>query len=121
MARKSRLHIPHPSARPGDKPDFSGKPELMWEAEQGPDRVLVALQPVAARVVPPEASQIVVAGQPRGRITSARLSPSLERSVCLGQVDVELAVPGTEVTIQLPSGGTTTALVMEHLLRFQIG
>ena len=23
MARKSRLHIPHPSARPGDKPDFS--------------------------------------------------------------------------------------------------
>jgi len=23
MNRKSRLHIPHPSARPGDKPDFS--------------------------------------------------------------------------------------------------
>ena len=23
MARKSRLHIPHPSARPGEKPDFS--------------------------------------------------------------------------------------------------
>ena len=23
MAKKSRLHIPHPSARPGDKPDFS--------------------------------------------------------------------------------------------------
>ncbi len=23
MSRKSRLHIPHPSARPGDKPDFS--------------------------------------------------------------------------------------------------
>ena len=23
MVRKSRLHIPHPSARPGDKPDFS--------------------------------------------------------------------------------------------------
>jgi 2-oxoisovalerate dehydrogenase E1 component alpha subunit len=23
MASKSRLHIPHPSARPGDKPDFS--------------------------------------------------------------------------------------------------
>ncbi|MFQ5983233.1 MAG: 3-methyl-2-oxobutanoate dehydrogenase (2-methylpropanoyl-transferring) subunit alpha, partial [Woeseiaceae bacterium] len=23
MANKSRLHIPHPSARPGDKPDFS--------------------------------------------------------------------------------------------------
>ncbi len=23
MTRKSRLHIPHPSARPGDKPDFS--------------------------------------------------------------------------------------------------
>ncbi|MDH3453184.1 MAG: 3-methyl-2-oxobutanoate dehydrogenase (2-methylpropanoyl-transferring) subunit alpha, partial [Gammaproteobacteria bacterium] len=23
MNKKSRLHIPHPSARPGDKPDFS--------------------------------------------------------------------------------------------------
>ena len=23
MVTKSRLHIPHPSARPGDKPDFS--------------------------------------------------------------------------------------------------
>lgn len=23
MAKKSRLHIPRPSARPGDKPDFS--------------------------------------------------------------------------------------------------
>ncbi|MHC4229815.1 MAG: 3-methyl-2-oxobutanoate dehydrogenase (2-methylpropanoyl-transferring) subunit alpha, partial [Planctomycetota bacterium] len=23
MASKSKLHIPHPSARPGDKPDFS--------------------------------------------------------------------------------------------------
>ncbi len=23
MTRKSRLHLPHPSARPGDKPDFS--------------------------------------------------------------------------------------------------
>ena len=23
MAKKSRLHIPHPSARPGDQPDFS--------------------------------------------------------------------------------------------------
>ena len=97
------------------KPDFAGKPELAWtRADEVPQ--LVALQTADGSVVPPEASQIVTNGRTIvGRITSSRMSPTLGRSVCLGQVEPALARPGTEVTIVLPTGGTTRATVMEHL------
>ena len=97
------------------KADFAGRPELAWTRADEVSQ-LVALQTVDGTVVPPEASQIVTDGQTIvGRITSSRMSPTLGRSVCLGQIDPGLAVAGTEVTIVLPAGGTTRATVMEHL------
>ena len=102
----------------GDKSDFVGRPELMWEAEQGPERRIVALQPVYKGIVPPEASQIVDGGVPRGRVTSSRMSPTLGRSVCLAQVDAELAMAGTIVTIRLPSGGDVPARILDHHAHF---
>lgn len=103
-----------------DKPDFVGKPELAWEAARGPHRRLVALQPVDPEVLPPEASQIVTGTRTRGRITSSRHSPTLGRSVCLGQVDEELAAPGTVVQIRVPSGDITQARVLEHHAHFDV-
>ncbi|MDX1689682.1 MAG: 2Fe-2S iron-sulfur cluster-binding protein [Acidimicrobiia bacterium] len=97
-----------------DKPDFAGKPELVWQAERGADPVLVALQPVDASVVPAEASQIVEDGRIVGRITSSRWSPTLERSICLGQVAADHAAAGTVVTVRQPAGGDVAARVMEH-------
>jgi sarcosine oxidase, subunit alpha len=97
------------------KADFAGKPELAW-TRAGEVPQLVALQTVDGSVVPPEASQIVTNGRTIvGRITSSRMSPTLGRSVCLGQVEPAMASPGTQVTIVLPGGGTTRATVMEHL------
>jgi sarcosine oxidase subunit alpha len=97
------------------KADFAGKPELAW-TRAGEVPQLVALQTVDGSVVPPEASQIVTNGRTIvGRITSSRMSPTLGRSVCLGQVEPAMAPPGTEVTIVLPGGGTTRATVMEQL------
>ncbi len=103
-----------------EKADFVGKPELAWEAENGPERRLVALQTIDPLLVPPEASQIVQGDRTRGRITSSRLSPTLDRSVCLGQLEAELAIPGTIVTIRLPSGDIAPAEVMEHHAHFDI-
>jgi sarcosine oxidase subunit alpha len=102
-----------------DKPDFAGKPELAWQKERGNDAQLVALQPLDGAVVPPEASQIVE-GSDRivGRITSSRRSPTLGRSICLGQLAARLAEPGTIVTVVLPDRRRIQARVMEQHAHF---
>ncbi len=100
-----------------DKPDyFSGRNELFWQTDQDRDGTrLVPILTVEPARVPPEASQIVVGSAIVGRVTSSRLSPTLNRSVCLAQVPLELAVPGTELTIVLPSGQRILARVFtEH-------
>jgi sarcosine oxidase subunit alpha len=98
-----------------DKADFVGKPELAWQNADGDGLRLVALQPEDPTVVPPEASQIVEGQRIAGRITSSRMSPTLGRSVCLGQVEPRLAEPGTRVTVRLPGGRLVTARVCEQL------
>jgi sarcosine oxidase subunit alpha len=102
-----------------DKDDFVGKPELVWQQKHGDYPRLIGLQPVDPTIVPTEASQIVV-GRNRiaGRITSSRMSPTLGRSICLGQVSTELAVPGAIVTVLLPDGRRIQAKVMEHHAHF---
>jgi sarcosine oxidase, subunit alpha len=99
-----------------DKDDFVGKPELAWQHESGGGTRLVGLQPVDGRIVPPEASQIVDAnGRISGRVTSSRMSPTLGRSICLGQLEPALSSPGAVVTIRLPDGSKIKARVTEHL------
>jgi sarcosine oxidase, subunit alpha len=98
-----------------DKPDFVGKPELVWQHERGGYPHLVALQPHDRATVPAEASQIVRGdGTIAGRITSSRMSPTLGRSICLGLVDDDLAASGTDVTVVLPDRRRIVARVMEH-------
>jgi len=94
-----------------DKDDFVGKPELAWQLAEGTGPRLVGLQPVDGTVVPDEASLIMEGSHIAGRVTSSRMSPTLGRSVCLAQVEARLAVPGTEVTVRLPSGRLISAQV----------
>ena len=103
-----------------DKADFIGKPELGWAQRDGDRRPrLVALQPIDGSVLPPEASQILVGRNTIvGRVTSSRMSPTLERSVCLGYVGGDLAEPGTIVTIRLPDGRNVDATVMPQHAHF---
>ncbi len=102
-----------------DKEDFAGKPELAWQSRREDYFRLVGLQPLDGSVVPPEASQIVEGKNGiAGRITSSRMSPTLERSICLGFVAPHLAEPGTTVTVHLPDGKRTPARVMEHHAHF---
>ncbi|NMH90987.1 FAD-dependent oxidoreductase [Pseudonocardia bannensis] len=98
-----------------DKADFVGKPELAWQAERGGYPQLVGLLPVDGDVVPPEASQIITGGgHIAGRITSSRMSPTLGRAICLGQVDSGLAEAGTRVTVRLPDGRDVEAVITAH-------
>ena len=103
-----------------DKPDFAGKPELLWEGESGTPRRLVAIQPVDGTVVPPEASQIIDTGRTRtiGRVTSSRMSPTLDRSICLAIVDTPYAPGGASLTIRLPDGRDIEAKILEHQAHF---
>jgi sarcosine oxidase, subunit alpha len=97
-----------------DKDDFAGKPELVWQHEDGPDWTLVGLQPHDPAVVPAEASQLVDGDTIVGRVTSSRFSPTLERAICLGFVAPHLAAAGTTVTARLPDGRRVDLAVMEH-------
>ncbi len=99
-----------------DKPDFAGKPELVWQQMRDDYLRLVGLQPVDGAVVPPEASQIVEDGtRIVGRITSSRMSPTLGHAVCLGLLAPHLSSAGTTVTVRLPGGGSIQARVMPEL------
>ena len=102
-----------------DKDDFAGKPELVWQSGRDDHFRLVGLQPHDASVVPPEASQIVE-GEKKiaGRITSSRMSPTLDRSICLGFVAPHLAEPETTVTVHLPDGRRIPARVMPQHAHF---
>jgi len=102
-----------------DKDDFAGKTELA-SLDVALLPVLVALQTVDGSVVPEEAAQIVVpdTNDIVGRITSSRFSPTLNRSICLGQVAPEYATSGNIVTVQLFDGRRVPATVMEHHAHF---
>ncbi len=105
-----------------DKDDFVGKTELAWQMEAGTDGQpqLVSLQTENPNIVPAEACQLLRPGTNEivGRITSSRMSPTLARSICLGQVDQSLAAAGTKVTVLLIDGQRVTATVQEHHAHF---
>ena len=101
-----------------DKPDCVGRPELIWEGESGPDRLLVGVQPTDPQLVPAESSQIVDGDRIVGRITSSRMSPTLGRGICLAMVDASLAEAGTSLVIHLPDGTSATCHVMDHHAHF---
>ena len=102
-----------------DKDDFAGKPELAWAADRSVPMV-AAIQPDDPGVVPEEAAQIVRGdtNEILGRITSSRYSPTLNRSICLGQVAPDLAVGGTKLTVLLESGERIGATVIDHHAHF---
>ncbi len=102
-----------------DKGDFVGKPELEWQSKRNNYQRLVGLQPIDPKIVPAEASQIVEGDRKIvGRVTSSRFSPTLDRSICLGFVEPQLATPGTVVICQLPDRSRIKLRVMDGPAHF---
>ena len=83
-----------------DKPDFIGKQALEGIRNRGYRNRLVGFVMNDA-TVPPEGNPVVADGKPVGRVTSSRLSPTLNVGYGLMWAPVELAEEGVEVHIQI--------------------
>ncbi len=85
-----------------DKDDFIGKTSLEHVKALGLNQKLVGFEMLDATIVPDEGCQILRAdGYPVGRVTSARYSAALRKSIGLAWVPVSDGAEGTEIRIQL--------------------
>lgn len=103
-----------------DKEDMVGLPELADSFTDELLPVLVAVQPDNPEIVPEEAAQILEGESNTilGRITSSRMSPTLQRSICLAQVAPEISAPETKLTILLANGERISATVLSGHAHF---
>jgi sarcosine oxidase subunit alpha len=91
-----------------DKPDFVGEPSLVRIAQKGVSHKLVGYQMLDPAIVPEEANQIVrpnpdwpIGLEIIGRVTSARFSPTLQQSIGLCWLPVDMSEPGDEFSVRI--------------------
>jgi sarcosine oxidase subunit alpha len=91
-----------------DKEEFTGKPSLVRVQRRGVTHKLAGFQMLDANLVPEEANQIVRSNTTKpvgleiiGRITSARYSPTLQKSIGLCWLPVEMSAPGSEFSVRI--------------------
>ncbi|MCG6156042.1 glycine cleavage system aminomethyltransferase GcvT [Rubinisphaera margarita] len=87
------------------KSDFEGREELNRIRTAGPRQQRVGLELEGRRIAREGATILNNDGKPVGEVTSGTFSPTLERSIAMGYVPVELAAPGTSVTIDIRGKG----------------
>ncbi len=92
-----------------DKPDFIGRGGLAVAAGRGLQQRLVGFVMPGA-VAPEDGAPVVSGGRPVGRVTSARLSPTLGRGFGLAWVPPRLAEEGASIEV-LIGGRPATARV----------
>jgi sarcosine oxidase subunit alpha len=95
-----------------DKPDFIGKPSLVRRSQKALSEQLVGFEMNNSSIVAGEGEQFVQEGQLTGRVTSARYSPTLEKSIGLGWVRSEYAATGSILTLRT-NGHLAQATVVE--------
>jgi sarcosine oxidase subunit alpha len=83
-----------------DKPDFVGKPSLVRKSQKALSERLVGFEMDDSSVLPLEGEQFVESGQLVGRVTSARYSPTLAKSIGLGWVNSDCTATGSKITLQ---------------------
>ena len=83
-----------------EKEDFIGRGGLEAVRDRGAGERLVGFT-MSDSMVPDDGDPIVDAGRPIGKVTSARLSPTLGRGFGLARVPAELAEEGREVQIRI--------------------
>ncbi|MBW3592367.1 MAG: (2Fe-2S)-binding protein [Actinobacteria bacterium] len=94
-----------------DKDDFVGKWSLEQVQKRGLRDQLVGFEMAdGVGALPGEGGQIVLDGRARGRVTSSRFSPQLEKVIGMAWVPSELAKEDAEIAIQM-NGGTEKAHV----------
>lgn len=83
-----------------DKPDFIGKPSLVRRNQKVLSEQLVGFEMDESTIVAGEGEQFMHAGQLAGRVTSARYSPLLEKSIGLGWIRSDYAATGSRLTLR---------------------
>jgi len=89
-----------------DKEDFLGKVALLRKEKKGLTQALVGFELDKSQPLPPEGNPVVAPGRDgqlelRGRVTSARLSPTLNKIIGLAWVPHERRTPGSEIMIRI--------------------
>ena len=92
-----------------DKEDFIGRGSLKLVSDRGLRNKLVGFV-MRDGVVPEDADPVVVGRKPVGRVTSARLSPTMGKGFGLAWIPVELSEDGSDISI-LVNGKTLAAQV----------
>ena len=82
-----------------DKPDFIGRGGLVANRDRETEEKLVGFV-MRDGFVPEDGQPIVANGEPIGRVTSSRMSPTLGKGFGLGWVPEQLAREGTEILIR---------------------
>jgi sarcosine oxidase, subunit alpha len=83
-----------------DKDDFVGRSAAELTQERGVRERLVGFT-MSLDTLPAEGAQVVVGGRPAGRVTSARVSERLGRTIGLAWVGPELAHDESEIAIRI--------------------
>lgn len=102
-----------------DRRDFSGLPEIRWQADQAAYPRLVGLRLLDRAAQVPKGSQLLDGdGKIVGRVTSSCISPSLGRAIALALISPALAAPGITVRVRLPGGADVAAEVTADRAQF---
>ncbi|WP_234186027.1 FAD-dependent oxidoreductase [Shinella sp. NM-101] len=83
------------------KPDFKGKPALERERQQGVTKRFVLLTVEAGECDAPYMSTLWHGGKVVGETTSGNWGYRVGKSIALGMLSADLAVPGTEVEVEI--------------------
>ena len=97
-----------------EKEDFIGRGGLSVARDRGLDERLVGFT-MSDGLVPDDGSQIVDAGRPIGRITSARLSPTAGKGFGLARVPAELAEEGREVHVRMAGSDVPASVTLKPI------
>ena len=95
-----------------DKPDFIGRGGLAVARDRGLQQRLVGfVMPGAA--APEDGTPVISGGRPVGRVTSARLSPTLGKGFGLAYVPPELAEDGATIEVTVNGGRVSASVILE--------
>jgi sarcosine oxidase subunit alpha len=95
-----------------DKGDFVGRFAAELVQERGIRERLVGFTMPSASL-PAEGAQVVAGGRPAGRVTSARVSEQVGRTVGLAWVDPGLAREGVPIVIRIGDADATATVTLE--------
>ena len=95
-----------------DKPDFIGRGGLAVASDRGLQQRLVGFV-LSVAATPEDGTPVVSGGRPIGRVTSARISPTLGTGFGLAYVPPSLAVEGASIEVLIGGRPVSATITLE--------